>query len=75
MSDVGTSGGLCLICVAKRREKERQKNLHRNDLKDLHVNCVQFPSLLYDAKVFVLDYMNILYKECFVFRQKKNLKF
>lgn len=36
MSDVGTSGGLCLICVAKRREKERQKNLHRNDLKDLH---------------------------------------
>ena len=37
VSDVGTSGALCLICVAKRREKERQKNLHRYDYKDNHV--------------------------------------
>ncbi|XP_022336924.2 uncharacterized protein LOC111133122 isoform X1 [Crassostrea virginica] len=36
VSDVGTSGALCLICVAKRREKERQKNLHRYDYKDNH---------------------------------------
>ncbi|XP_061192963.1 uncharacterized protein LOC133201190 [Saccostrea echinata] len=34
MSDVGTAGTLCLICVAKRREKERQKNIHRYDYKD-----------------------------------------
>ncbi|XP_048745171.1 uncharacterized protein LOC125658097 [Ostrea edulis] len=34
MSDVGTAGTLCLICVAKRREKERQKNIHRQDYRD-----------------------------------------